>query len=333
MKTIIPEKLKKGDGIRIIAPSDSLGAVRNVAGDALKISDQRLAEELGLKITFGKHAEETDEFDSSSVESRVADLHDAFADPKVKAVFAAIGGFNCNQMLQCIDWDLIRNNPKILIGYSDTTALQNAFLEKAGLVTYSGPAYLTFGQEKHFEYTMDYLKKCLFEEGQIEIKPSPDWSDDATWYKEQENRNIEKNDGWLVINEGKAEGRILGGNLCTFGLLQGTEYYPDLEGSIVFIEDDDDLLAWHADRFLQSLIHQTGFSGVKGIIIGRFQKTSKIPNDQLIKIIKTKKELDNIPVLANLDFGHTFPMFTYPIGGSVEMVADKNSSKLIITQH
>ncbi len=161
----IPQKLKYGDLIRVIAPSSSLGII---APDCRAIATKRL-EDLGLKVTFGAHAEEMDEMKSSSIPSRIADLHEAFADPTIKAVFAVIGGSNVNQILRYIDWDVIRKNPKIFIGYSDTTALQNAILAKADLATYSGPVYSTFGQKLHFDYTLDYFKKCLMSEGPYEI--------------------------------------------------------------------------------------------------------------------------------------------------------------------
>jgi len=125
----------------------------------------------------------------------------------------------------------------------------------------------------------------------------------------------------------------LGANLCTFNLLQGTEYFPDLKDSILFIEDDDMTLPITFDRDLQSLIHQPGFEKVKGIVIGRFQKKSEMPSDILVKIIKTKKELDNLPIVANVDFGHTSPMITFPIGGEVSLEAANGKINLEIVKH
>lgn len=166
----------------------------------------------------------------------------------------------------------------------------------------------------------------------FKIKPSDNWSDDA-WYKNQKERNLIKNDGFLIINEGKAFGTLIGANLCTFNLLQGTEYFPNLKDSILFIEDDEESQRHHFDRDFQSLIHQPGFENVKGIVIGRFQKASEIPNDILIKIIKTKKELNNLPVIAGVDFGHTSPMITYPVGGEVSFEAKDGKIKLEIIKH
>jgi len=138
-----------------------------------------------------------------------------------------------------------------------------------------------------------------------------------------------KNNGFLVINEGKAEGEIIGANLCTFNLLQGTEYMPNFKNNILFIEDDYESKPHHFDRDLQSLIHLPDFNQIKGIVIGRFQKASEMTNEKLIKIIKTKKELNNIPVIANLDFGHTTPIFTFPIGGKVSI----SSNEIKVLEH
>ncbi|MCX6723168.1 MAG: LD-carboxypeptidase [Candidatus Staskawiczbacteria bacterium] len=323
-----PSKLKAGDEVRVIAPSRSMTIISKESRD---MANRRFAD-LGLKLSFGKHIEESDEFVSSSIESRVEDIHEAFADKNVKAIFTVIGGFNCNQLLKYLNWDLIKKNPKIFCGYSDTTALNNAMFSKTGLVNYSGPAYSTFAQELYFAYTLEYFKKCLLLDEPFGIKPSDDWSDDA-WYINQKDRNLIKNNGFLIINEGKASGTILGANLCTFNLLQGTEYFPNLKDSILFIEDDYESQHHHFDRDLQSLIHQPNFNGVRGIVIGRFQKKSEMSNDILTKIIKTKKALNNIPIIANVDFGHTSPIITFPIGGEVSMNVENGKIKLEIIKH
>lgn len=331
MKKIFPAKLKKGDKVGIIAPSRSIAIVSKENRDIAK----RRFEELGLELSFGKHIEEIDEFVSNPIESRIEDLHDAFRDIEIKAIFTVIGGFNCNQLLRYIGWDLIKNNPKIFCGFSDITALNNAIYAKTGLVTYSGVHYSTFGQKLYFDYTLDYVKKCLFSDEPFEILPSENWTDDR-WWENQKDRNPISNHGWLVINEGKAEGTIFGANLCTFNLLQGTEYFPGLRNSILFLEDDEmskDLSLVEFDRNLQSLIHLSEFKGVSGIVIGRFQKASQITDEKLIKVIKTKRELNKIPVIANVDFGHTDPMITFPIGGTVELQSEKENSRLEIIEH
>ncbi len=312
----------------VIAPSDSLG---NISPEVERIAHERFTE-IGLEVSYTQHARELNEFDSSSIQSRVSDLHQAFSDKSVKGIIAAFGGFNSNELLRYIDWDIIRNNPKVFIGYSDITALQNAIYTKTGLVTYSGPLYSTFGQKLYFDYTLEYFKKCVCAEGEFDVLPSESWSNDG-WLADQEKRKLLKNEGWLVINEGSAEGILLGGNICTFNLLQGTEYLPDISGSILFIEDDRDSKLVNFNRDLQSIIHLPNFNKVRGIVIGRFENASEIEMEHLIKVIKSKKELDRIPVLANIDFGHTEPMITFPIGGKVRLTVSPEGSTLKIVGH
>ena len=328
MDTIFPEKLKSGDEVRIIAPSRSLAII---TPKSREIANKRF-EELGLKLSFGKHVEEIDDFVSSSIKSRVEDIHDAFSDKNIKAILTVIGGFNCNQLFRDIDWNIIRENPKIFCGFSDITALNNAIYAKTGLISYSGPLYSSFGQKSYFDYTLDYFKKCLMTESPFDIKPSESWSDDK-WYKDQEKRNIIPNEGWLAINEGSTEGTIIGANLCTLNLLQGTEYMPSFNGSILFLEDDETSKSFDFDRNLQSLIHLPDFSEVKGIVIGRFQKGSEMTDGLLAQIVKTKKELNSIPVIANVDFGHSDPKITFPIGGTCKLETTKDKQTLQILKH
>lgn len=325
---IVPPKLKQGDEIRVIAPAKSLSFLSD---DLVHLAWHNF-EKQDFKITFSKNCREKDMFLSSSVKSRVDDLHEAFCDRNVKAVFSVIGGFNSNQILKYLDYDLIKNNPKIFCGYSDITALTNAITAKTGLITYSGLFFSTWGMKKEFEYNLEYFKRCLIDEYEFEVKPSKTWSDDA-WYIDQENRNPIVNEGFNILNKGKAEGIIYGGNLCTFNLLQGTEFMPDLPNSILFLEDDD--LAGkdsdvEFDRNLHSLIHQPGFKNVKGIVIGRFQKKSAMNLNKLKHIIHTKEELKDLPVVADVDFGHTNPLITFPIGGTAKLNVDEKVELMII---
>ena len=326
---MIPEKLKVGDEVRIIAPSRSMAILGE---DCKKLATERL-ESLGLKVSFGKHVMEFDEDTlSTTIENRLEDLHDAFRDKNVKAILTVIGGFNSNQLLDYIDYDLIKENPKIFCGYSDITALSNAIYARTGLVTYSGSHYSSFGMLKGFEYEFEAFKKMFFQEGEVEIKSSEEWSDDA-WFIDQENRVFEPNEGMFVINEGKAEGKIVGGNLCTLNLLQGTKYMPDITDSILFIEDDNmagKLFFVEFDRNLQSLMHLPEFNTVKGIVIGRNEKGCEMTKEKWIKLIKGKRELSNIPVIAGADFGHSTPRFDFPVGGEASLDVNGNEIKLTI---
>lgn len=331
MKYIIPLKLKKGDEIRVIAPARSLSLVTE---ENIKLAKERL-EQQGYKVTFSKNCRESDMFMSSSIKYRVSDIHQAFKDKKVKAILTVIGGFNSNELLPYLDYNLIKNNPKILCGYSDLTALANAITAKTGLVTYSGLHFSTWAMKRGFEYNLEYFNKCLVEDKKYTVEASKLWSDDA-WYRDQENRKFEENEGYVVINKGEAEGVILGGNLCTLNLLQGTGFMPNISNSILFIEDDDmtgSSFGVEFNRNLQSLIHQPNFKKVKGIVIGRFQKKAEMTIEKLKFIIQTKKELKSMPIIANADFGHSNPFITFPIGGTAKISTLKNKAKIEILKH
>jgi muramoyltetrapeptide carboxypeptidase len=124
-----------------------------------------------------------------------------------------------------------------------------------------------------------------------------------------------------VLHEGDAEGTILGGNLCTFNLLQGTPFMPSLDGSVLFAEDDDQVKPWDFDRDLVSLLQQPGFPGVQALIIGRFRQATGMTRDLLTQIVASKPGLAALPVIVNVDFGHTSPIFTFPVGGTIEVGA------------
>ena len=324
----IPKKLEPGDKIAVIAPSRSLSLLSSETQQYAINSLRRL----GLEVEIAKHATEIDEFSSSSVKSRVEDLEWAFSSKNIKGILTVIGGFNSNELLSYIDFGLIRKNPKPLCGFSDITILNDSIFAKAGLVTYYGPHFSTFGMLKGNEYTIEYFKKCLMSEQPYEIVESKEWSDDP-WYRDQENRKFLRNEGCKVINSGSAEGTVLGGNLCTFNLLQGTEYMPNLKDSILFLEDDDETTPVNFARDLQSVIHQPGFDGVRGIVIGRFQPKTQMSDAFLRKIIKTKKELDGIPIISDADFGHTTPIATFPIGGTAKISADESGVSITIKEH
>lgn len=153
------KKLSPGDEIRVIAPSTSFHVVEST----IRESALHNLAALNLQVTYGKNCEKSDEFNSSSVASRITDIHDAFAEHQVKGILSAIGGYNSNQLLRYLDYDLIGANPKVFCGFSDITALGTAIYAKTGMVTYSGPHFSTFGMEKGLEYTLEYFKKCLMD--------------------------------------------------------------------------------------------------------------------------------------------------------------------------
>ncbi|MGR3206901.1 S66 family peptidase [Bacillus glycinifermentans] len=320
---MFPSKLKAGDLLRVVAPSRSMSLLAKEQVERAT----RVLEQIGFQISVSAHADELDACSSSSIESRVSDLHEAFSDPDVKGILTVLGGYNSNQLLPYLDYELIKSYPKVFCGFSDITALASAIYKKTGVVTYSGPHFSSFSMKQGLEYTKDYFVKCCLSEEPYEIEPSNFWCEEIGEERPYPNR------GPVILNEGTAEGRMLGGNLCTLNLLQGTEYFPDIKDAVLFLEDDFESSAAFFDRDLQSLLHLPDFSFVKAVVIGRFQRRSGVPIDLLKTIIQTKKELSSITVIANMDFGHTTPFFTFPIGGRCRIEALNGKVRLTITEH
>ena len=332
MKSIFPKKLQAGDEVRVIAPSRSMGILSNTN----RVLAIKALESLGVRVTFGQQVDEQDIMHSSSIESRLADLHEAFADPNVKAILAVIGGYNSNQLLDCIDYNLIKQNPKIFCGFSDITALGNAIYHQTALVTYSGVHFSSFAMQKGFEYSLEHFKKIFFMTDKISLPPSKEWSDDA-WYLDQEKRIFHPTPGYKVINAGQTEGKIIGGNLGTFRLLCGTPYKPALDNTILFLEEVSSASGtdiYEFDRNLHSLIQDPHFDKVRAIVIGRFENSFGMTDEKLRYIFSTKPALKAIPIITDADFGHTTPIFTFPIGGFCRLHAETSGSvTLLIENH
>lgn len=322
---ILPQTLKKGDEVRVVAPSFSY---KIIAKDLRDRATKRL-QARGLKVSFGKNVEICNKFSSSSIEERVSDLHDAFFDKNVKAIFSVIGGYNANELLPYLDYELIKENPKFVIGYSDMTALLNAIHAKTGLVTYYGPAFSTLGMKKGADYILSNLDAVLFKKDPIEYLPSTQWSDDA-WFLDQENRHFYNNQGPVIISTGIANGRLIGGEMTTFQLLLNTPYLPSFNDSILALEITDiskENSLNIINRILHSLSQHSSFSGIKGIIFGRFERNLNVNLQDFIEAVRENSILKGIPILCNVDFGHTFPMTTLPIGKNVSLsISEKHFS-------
>lgn len=308
---MLASKLKRGDEIRIIAPSYSLAYVwEEKFNKALAYLQSQ-----GFKVTFSKHSRERDDWNSSSIQSRVEDIHDAFLDNNVKAILSAIGGFNVNQILEHIDYEIIKQNPKILCGYSDITALLNAVYAKTGLITYHGAHFSTFGFEIEPEYTRNSFFGCVMNQDNLLITPSKAAKE------------------YTVIQQGACEGTIIGGNLCTLNLLQGTQFMPQADDIVLFLEDDNimgDYFVYEFDRNFQSLLQAYGTERIKGVVFGRFADSCNMNANTIRKIIADKIPSD-IPVVFGADFGHVFPMITFPIGGRARIEAYSNPLIEIVT--
>lgn len=179
------KKLSPNSHIRVLSPSDSIA---RLGGFEANLSAKETLENLGFRVSFSEHYLESDMLYSSSIKSRVADLHAAFADDSVDAILATIGGFNSNELLPYLDYDLIAKHPKIICGYSDSTAFLNAIFAKTGNLTYMGPSYSSFkmkeGQDYQSKAWLNAMTKSAYD-----LVPSQEWSSDP-WYNPTQPRHF-----------------------------------------------------------------------------------------------------------------------------------------------
>lgn len=327
---MIPDKLKLGDEVRIVAPARSASDISKVT---LRRAQSTL-ESVGLRVTFSDNAFSQNQRGCPTDEEKVKDLEEAFTDSNVKCILAAIGGFNSNQLLNKINWQIIKDNPKVFGGFSDITILNHAILAKTGLITYAMPNFYCFGLPLESDYSLKYFQRCLLKDNpdSYEVQPTKRWYDFSWNNDESLPQLIWKNSGPRIIQGGSAIGTMIGGNLCSLNLLNGTEYFPKIKGNIILcIEDDSyDSIPETFERNVQSLMQQPYFHQVRAILIGRFQGKSQATEDVVGDIVLSKNISPNIPVIAGLDFGHTDPKFTYPVGGHCKVVAGDGGVRINI---
>lgn len=322
---IKPKKLNAGDTVASVSLSWGGAGDPNISFryDLAKI---RLKEVFGLNLIEMPHTLKTPEFVYNHPEKRAEDLMAAFKDPKIKAIFSTIGGDDSIRMLPYIDFDVIKNNPKIFIGYSDTTVTHFICL-KAGLSSFYGPSLLSeFAEnvEMH-DYTINHLKKALFSDLPIgEIKPSAYWIDQhLRWSEESKDikRHQAPNDGYeLLQGKGTVSGRLIGGCIEVLEMMKSTIIWPSLDqwdDTILFFETSEDV---PTPDYIEYWLRNYGSIGIlnriKGIVFGKpfDMKYYDAYKASILKIVRDELKLNDLPILYNLNFGHTAPMFTIPFG-------------------
>lgn len=326
-------KLQKGDTVGIVAPSAPVSAFcpRRMRRGIETI------ERMGYKVKLGKTVDKAEDYTAGTIAERVNDIHKMFLDPEVKAIMTTIGGYNANDLLDKLDYELIRKNNKLFIGYSDITVLLFALMKKSGVQTIMGPMVLPqFGEfpdilnftKKSFEF----LVSNIGTDKEYSLPMSMENTEEMlSWDKEDDRaRKMNKNEGWKIIFNGKAEGRLLAANLNTLSKLIGTEYMIDTEGSILFIEDDNEESASTLQRMLQQFKQAKLLDRVCGIVFGRFQKKSDITEEKLKNLLLNVFGEVNIPVISGVDFGHTDPMLSLPMGKTVKISTDGGNIRILI---
>jgi muramoyltetrapeptide carboxypeptidase len=326
--SIFPKKLRKNDTIALVSPA---GAIYET--EAIEIAVESL-EALGLKVKKGKNLVKKYGYLAGTDAERAEDLHEAFADKDVKAIIAMRGGYGCGRLLDLLDYDLIRKNPKILAGFSDVTALLLAVYAKTKLITFHSP----MGTSVWNEFTVTHFRNALFENDLIESNLANSATNSLN--KQQiilqnptsKGENLTQiADRIQIIHNGEAEGIFLGGNLTVFASLIGTPYLPDFENSILFLEEVNEEI-YRIDRLFCQLKLSGILSKVKGIVLGKFTNcghgnrfSSLTLEDVFAHYINTL----NIPCFSGAMIGHINNKFTVPVGAKVKIDAAKGSIEML----
>jgi len=266
---------------------------------------------------------------AGTIKERVKSLHTFFRRKDIHAIMSFWGGFNTHQVLEYLDFDLIQKNPKILIGYSDTTTLLTAITKKTGLITFNGPAVITFAKPSLPDESIHSFMSLLVDGvSEYNYPTSKRYTDNQWWLEDK--MNFEVNEGLKSFSSGKATGEIAGGNIGTLLLLAGTNYWPNMIGKILFVEDDEAENPKTIDRFFTQLRQMGVFEQINGMVVGHFARCVGLSeNDSLHMILKDALQGYKFPVITEFDMGHTDPMHTIPIGGKVEIDGTKLKVKMI----
>lgn len=283
---IIPQKLKKGDKIGVIAPSNpitenSLEAINNSI---------MLMESSGFKIEFGKYVFDNSLGYGASAIKKAEDINNMFKNTEIKAIFCASGGANSNSTFEYLDYEAIKNNPKIICGFSDSTSITNMITAKTGLVTFNGSTFKALTSWET-EYGYKQIMK-RFVEGSLEL--------------------AEKGEEFITIKDGITEGELIGGNLnLTTNMVCG-KYNLDFKNKILFIEE----LAFESDpamvsNYLYKMKQNNIFNQIKGLWIGNYE--GEVALEKIVLDVLENEEI-NFPIIKSNNFGHIDKKQVIPIG-------------------
>ncbi|MCA0458885.1 MAG: LD-carboxypeptidase [Chloroflexi bacterium] len=338
-----PTKLNPGDTVAAITLSWGGAGLLPHRYEAGK---RQFEAEFGLRVAETPHALRDPDWISRNPRARADDLMQAFADPTIKAIISMIGGDDSMRLLPYLDLEIIRANPKIFMGYSDTLVSHFACW-KAGLISYYGPSFMAGFAENGgiFPYMADSVRRTLFSTEPIgELKPNQDgWTVEYLDWENPDNqtqkRKLNPNSGWRWLQgQGIHRGRLVGGCLEVMDWLRGTDYFPplsDWQSAILFIETSEE--APTPDQ-VKHMLRPLGAMGIlrqlAGIWVGR--PGGGIPPERfpeydqaILDIVVEEEGLSNLPIVTNMDFGHTDPMMVIPYGVQAEMNCDTRKITLL----
>jgi len=292
---IIPERLKKGDTIGVVAPSDP---VIGKSIEEIKRAKTKI-EALGFKVAFSEHLFSNTNGYSASPQEKAQDINQMFKNKDIKMIWCAKGGENSNTIFEYLDYETIKQNPKIICGYSDITSITNMIAERAGLITYNGTNFKTIATDET-DFSLQEIVKRLVEG----------------------NTELGKIEDYTVLREGVAEGRLIGGNLClTHGMVCG-KYSIDFTGKILFIEE----LGFETDPALASnflyYMKQNGvFEKINGLWIGNYEHETGIPLEKIV--LEVLQNQYSFPIIKSNNFGHIEQKIVIPIGTKAKITTNE----------
>ncbi|MEA3337255.1 MAG: S66 peptidase family protein [Chloroflexota bacterium] len=330
---IKPPRLRIGDTIGVVSPSWGGGAAfpHRVERGAHQL------ESLGFRITYGRHAFNSSGHVSDTPENRVDDIHAMFDDPMVKAIISTIGGDHSCHLLPLLDFDLIRSKPKVFMGFSDMTVLNVAIHVKTGLVTFNGSHVMTDFAE--------YPAMPAFSEGSFMktvTDPSPIGAlDQSTWWTDEildweskqdltRPREQHVSEGWTWLKPGQGTGALIGGCLESLQHLRGTPFWPRWHKTILFLETSEEKPPPETvDGILQDYENMGVFDEINGLLFGRPMLYSAEERQQLRDVILKRTHRFPFPVVTDMDYGHTTPTLTLPLGCRALIDSDRKLVEII----
>jgi len=306
---IKPKRLSIGDTIGLVLP-----ATAAFEADEIQFAKEQM-EAIGFKVVIGPHAFDKWGYFAGRDKDRADDINRMFADDNVNGVVCYTGGWGSPRVLPYLDYDLIKRKPKVLIGYSDITALLNAVHKKTGLITFHGPV----GGSTFDPFTLENFRRVVMTAEPAGVLPTP---------QKKPNELIDRTNRILKLNSGKATGPLIGGNLTMIATLMGTPYQPDTTNAIVFLEDVHEE-PYRIDRMLTTLALAGLFEKAAGIIFGRWSDCGvKGPSLSLEEILRDRFGGLRIPAISGLSFGHIEQKLVLPIGVRLTLDADAGTVRV-----
>lgn len=307
-----PKRLAPGQTVGLIAP----------ASNVFETEETRFAidvvRSLGFEVREGQHLYAKSQYLAGSDADRAADINAMFADKSVDAIFCLRGGYGTPRILPYLDYDLIRKNPKVLLGYSDITALLNAITAKSGLVTFHGP----IAKQNFSDYTLSEYRKVLVKPAKHPTIGAPPPFHAAPGQVEQKNRITR-------FTGGTARGHLIGGNLTLISATIGTPFEPDFRGALLFLEDDGEA-PYRIDRMLTQLWLAGKLDEIAGVAFGKFTGASKFDGNSfsIEEVIQQRFGPLGVPCIRGLMIGHVSDQTVVPIGAEAILDADAGTLSL-----